>query len=144
MRDLISTMAQRLDRLQRQRPTATHHDTLNYTKTIEDCLIIGNSTQRADPRQIKTRAFQRAGACSIGKQETSIANLPSALQLSNMLTRLDADDPLRQETDVAVLVKTRGPRPQFIFAHTPCQIVFQRRSIKDRKRIISNHRDCRS
>src|SRR5215469_6800159 len=105
--NLVATVAQGFDGLQRQSATASNNDAAYIGETTLDSLVVSNCTQGADTCQVKARALEGTGTSAAGDEQAMIFHLSPALQLNAMLSRLYAHYALAEEANTLVLVKAR-------------------------------------
>jgi hypothetical protein len=77
------------------------------------------------------------------KEEAMIADLPPALKLDGVLIRLNADDAVRNEANIRIMIEAARARPEFVHHYPTSQVIFERGAVKDRREIVSNHSDIR-
>src|SRR5579863_1596506 len=78
------------------------------------------------------------GTRTIRQQQFVVADLPTVVQLHNMFRSVDSNNSPRYKTKTLFPVKRVRSCPQLFLTYTPCQIIFKRRPIVDRKGIIGD------
>src|ERR1051326_6585275 len=101
-------------------------------------LIVSYSAQRLYSCQFSPWTDQRPRMRAMSKQEFMVCDLLAALELHTVLTCLYTCNLTRNKTNVVVLIKGRGTRPELFFRDAFSQIIFQGWPIVDRKGFFSD------